>query len=154
MEPFKRTVKIGTIQEDWDNIHRTISIKIELRPCQHLHALYENPTETQTEIGQCLSITGEVGKGKFCISCGQIDSTLKEAIEKIRFTTEMTREKLRKLLTIWNQYHLNDMQGGYIHQTAIRDERQRKGETIEYGELTKIPEFKKCSVCGYSYGHA
>jgi len=72
--------------------------------------------------GDRLSITGVVGpmrNGDCRGGCGQIDSTIEDAIasdEGFIIHPLWTKEMLVKFLEIWDRWHLNDMKAGTVKQ--------------------------------------
>ena len=98
----------------------------------------------------CLTISGVEGPLKTgnCLgSCRQIEYWTKLSNIKGK---DLSLKECIKLLNIWREWHLNNMQAGCEHQRellkCIKDR--------SYDHLMKIPEFKKCSKCDYAYGSA
>ena len=87
-----------------------------------------------------LSISGVVGplsSGNALGSCGQIDSSIKEALNagELSFAPEWSTESVRKLLAVWDVWHLNDMQAGCEHQRS-------NGWSMEAVRKVKIYQWK------------
>jgi hypothetical protein len=109
-----------------------------------------------------LSIHGVVGpwhSGNCAGSCGQCDGEL----EKIGvFHRGWSKEKVRRLRQVWNDWHLNHLRPGCIHQAEWNAGKMLTmpgGEKKEAGWVTpdEHPEGlleKPCPVCGYKYGSA
>lgn len=89
------------------------------------------------ESGHAVSMTGEIWqpRGNGCIACGQCQDSFRACMNLGGFTYAkgMTKEKLRRLLDIWDEHHLNGMQSGTRQQMAILKENEinsdeRKGD--------------------------
>jgi hypothetical protein len=142
MEQFVKVVNPGKIEIG--GRLREVFIKIELR-----------------EDGE-LSIAGVVGpwhSGNCAGSCGQCD----EALENISvFHKGWSKARARKLRQVWNDWHLNHMRPGCVHQAEWNMSKMLElpgGEKKEAGWVTpdEHPEGlleKPCPVCGYKYGSA
>ena len=50
---------------------------------------------------------------------GQINDELRERIDEINFNNGWNREKLLKLLDIWDKWHMNDMHPECDHQRGL-----------------------------------
>jgi hypothetical protein len=89
-----------------------------------------------------LSISGKVVQGKHAVAFGQIRGDLDDITENLIGNT------LDVLATLWDQYHLNDMQAGCIHQTPITEYlTHHEWKDRQQAETDKCPE-------GYRYGSA
>jgi hypothetical protein len=109
-----------------------------------------------------LSLAGVVGpwhSGDCAGSSGQCD----EELEKISvFHKGWSKEKVRKLRRVWNDWHLNHMRPGCVHQAEWNTSKLLEmphGEKKPAGRVTpdEHPEGllnKPCPVCGYKYGSA
>jgi hypothetical protein len=109
-----------------------------------------------------LSICGVAGpwhSGNCAGSCGQCD----EGLEKISvFHKGWSKEKAGKLRQVWNDWHLNHMRPGCVHQAEWDTSKMLEmpdGKEKEAGWVTidEHPEgllCKPCPVCGYKYGSA
>ena len=129
------------------------------------------------------SISGVIGpmrNGDALGSCGQINDTVREHLEKreINFAKGWDRTKTFQLLEIWDEHHLNDLKAGCEHQRAAKWEdvridpaelpnshanRDEKGilamwvypkETGKEDSHEKGLLTKPCEVCGYKFGTA
>jgi hypothetical protein len=82
--------------------------------------------------------------------------------EDIRFSSGWNLSQFKKLLDVWDKWHLNDMQAGCVHQRAMGWDKelinpdlpaeQKNMKCWEYppiGYLTGV-----CPECGYKYGSA
>lgn len=119
-------------------------------------------------INKKLSITGSCSR-----SSGQCDSTLREHLDSIKFKQPFgfwTKEKLNKLLRIWNEHHLNNLEPACEHQrelkwediridptelpnsSANRDEKGILASWVYEKEHPKGFLCKPCPICGYEYG--
>jgi hypothetical protein len=99
----ERTVTVGSLPPEYGNGAR--------RPVIHIGAKL---TETQFSVSGDLKRPGasDVDMG------GQINGTLREALDAhaIEFTGKWTAAKLREVLDLWDEWHLNDMTAGCQHQ--------------------------------------
>jgi hypothetical protein len=109
-----------------------------------------------------LSLSGVVGpwhSGNCAGSCGQCDEELEEIGA---FHTGWSKETVKKLRQVWNDWHLNHMRPGCVHQAEWDTSKMLEtpdGEVKEAGWVTTSghPEGllnKPCPVCGYKYGSA
>lgn len=89
--------------------------------------------------GQRLSLTGET-----VYSAGQIIDDVR-AIVKPR--TGLTAADIEELVSIWEEYHLNDMNALCSHQTV-------KWEDSRYGRRMDLDAIGPCPVSGYRPGSA
>ena len=105
---MKKTIYLGTIPE-WNN---TGSAKVA------------SGVYCKAEIADGkFSISGVIGplaSGNARGSCGQIDSSIREALDagELSFAPEWNADSVRRLLAVWDAWHLNDMQAGCEHQRA------------------------------------
>lgn len=155
MTPFKRTFRVGKAPA-WSR-----------RGTEVLAALWITVEYKIEHDKGRLSITGVHGPqsdGDCLGSCGQCTDTLKAIVDgpAINLTEGMTRERLARLLDVWQTWHLNDMHADCEHmkrdhgwnplepltiwkwklkaqtcaqQKALRDEAERRmmaGETAHY----------------------
>lgn len=89
-----------------------------------------------------LSISGVEGplqSGNALGGCGQIQDDLVESITEPG--EGWSRAMIKKFVSIWSKWHLNDMRSNCIHQEA-------RGETWENNPGTV------CPVCKFKLGHA
>lgn len=78
--------------------------------------------------------------GTSSIMSGQINEYLESLDSKdYQLHPDWTEEMFRKLLDIWERWHLNDMRAGCSHQRAMDWNRD---EHLD----------KPCPICGYKYG--
>lgn len=81
-----------------------------------------------------------------CYHCGQMQDTIREWLEegyhfgKIRWL--YSKDRIKKILDIWDRWHLNDMRAECEHQREL-------GWTWDNGHA-ETP----CPVCGYRLGSA
>jgi len=126
-----------------------------------------------------LSITGVEGplaNGNASGSCGQIGKSIDDKyLETFTFAPDWDRDGLSCLLSIWDIYHLNDMQPGCVHQMAMGWNKKpidpskpvhTYGEHypgqivaswntwgwISHYEHTNGLLTKPCQICGHKYG--
>jgi hypothetical protein len=109
-----------------------------------------------------LSLAGVVGpwhSGNCAGSCGQCDEELEDISV---FHKGWSKEKTRKLRRIWNDWHLNHLRPGCVHQARWGTSkllRLSNGEEKAAGWVTpsEHPDGlleRPCPVCGYKYGSA
>jgi hypothetical protein len=78
--------------------------------------------------------------GTSSIMSGQINEYLESLDPRdYRLCPDWTEEMYRRLLDIWERWHLNDMRAGCSHQRAMDWNRD---EHLD----------KPCPICGYKYG--
>lgn len=96
-----------------------------------------------------LSITGVEGalaSGNCLGSCGQIDMDYRKGHlgKDFQMIDGWTLPMFRKLLAIWDKWHLNDLKAGCEHQRALG------WEADGYDKHPSEP----CPTCGYKFGTA
>jgi len=142
-------IEIGKISGEKFGYRQSLPITIEIKL-------------KQTEKGEALSICGNIWKPKRTdiVEGGQCQDTIREALNEGKIKLKgYTEADILKLLDIWDRWHLNDLRAGCEHQRALIPlYKKEKGEDFfdvsNYDEIIKLPEFKKCSICGYKYGTA
>ena len=91
-----------------------------------------------------LSISGveaPLSSGNCLGGCGQIYQSL-DKYDEPKLKEDWTPEMYSKLINIWENWHLNDLQAGCEHQRAL-------GWDIDgYDKHPSEP----CPTCGYKYG--
>lgn len=122
-----------------ENYH--VTVEIELKKEKRIKKDYTS----LKEVKNCyvLSIRGEVKDNNYNFSsCGQcIDE-----INKLSYTKK-DRVTINKIVKIWEQYHLNDMQAGTKNQEALLPEH------CDYDRALKIlTKQKLLSDRGHKYG--
>lgn len=149
----------------------------EIRPVYRI----EKTVMPGTLDGQDIFIKIEFSNKKLSISgtcknsSGQIDSDLRKDLDKIKFKQPFgfwTKEKLNKLLRIWEEYHLNDLEPACEHQRELkwkdiridpaelpssianRDEKGILASWVYEKDHPKGFLCKPCPTCGYKYGSA
>lgn len=146
---MSREIELGRIKTPYYSTSQLCTVEITLK---------------QTQKGLTLSICGNIWNNKHTdiTEGGQIQDTLKKALsyhtigytgkQHSRFTSLKRKyADIKRLLIIWDRWHLNDMNAGCEHQRELlRDKVQFPNQ--EYTELIKHSEFIKCSKCGYAYG--
>jgi len=138
---MKKTIEIGKIKREGRNYRCILTIKIRNE---------ENDKPT-------LSITGEITRYKRVICCGQIDNEIEQYYNDGSLNLFIKAEQLEKLLQIWRRWHLNDLRPYCEHQWKLIPYYENElGKTFfdanNYGHIIKLPDFKWCSRCGYTYG--
>jgi hypothetical protein len=89
-------------------------------------------------------VEGALASGDCLGACGQIDVHLRHEIlgEDYVLVPPWTEEMFRKLLDLWDKWHLNDKHAGCEHQ------RELGWEKDGYDKHPSEP----CPICGYEYG--
>lgn len=106
-----------------------------------------------------LSMTGveaPLPSGNAGGSCGQIYKPLSE-YDKPKLKTGWTIAKYNKLIKIWEEWHLNDLQPACKHQRELIPAiENKKGKDFfsanNLDNIWKVKGFRKCSICNYKYG--
>ena len=97
-----------------------------------------------------LSITGSSR-----YSFGQIDDELRKRIDEINFKNGCNREKLLKLLDIWDKWHLNGMHPECEHQMELgwdkegKDTVQKYTFTLSTDTIRKKEKLKEEIISGF-----
>ena len=138
---FQHTHKIGR-----DPVGRSVEITVELR---------------QNEKGITLSMCGDVWQKNRSdiIAGGQLEDHIFDYLKKYLYP----RDKIKRMVEVWKEYHLNDMNAGCEHQRAEQwgekelilpsGEKKRSGWVYEKEHPEGVLS-KPCPVCGYQYGSA
>lgn len=101
MKTFEKTVKVGTLH-GYDNYTVKITATVREATGSRVDDPFGEPVT-----GQELSISGECGRDRQSgSSFGQIVDTLRN----------FTDEKIQRLCDIWDEWHLNAMTSGCVHQ--------------------------------------
>lgn len=112
--------------------------------------------------GGCLGITGVIGPnrhGKCRGGCGQIDSTIKDAIasdEAFAVHPLWTKEMLAEFLEIWDRWHLNALRAGTVKQMDYLRSLTFPGGNYHKWALQVLEDARlnPDPVDGYRYGSA
>ena len=89
-----------------------------------------------------LTISADICRSGHVVAGGQSLDTVREVTTHGTPSKDWPRKRILKLLSIWERWHLNDMQAGCEHQRTL-------GWT-SYDEHPSEP----CPTCGYKYGSA
>ena len=143
---FKKEISLGKI--DYNGRGRKnheVSLKIELRNKEEAR-----DWDTLQEVQNVpeLSISGNVWNTRKTdiVSGGQNDDTIREYFG--------SNPKVRRLIEIWNDYHLNDMKTGTIRQTEAVEKAGIKGREYDYNKAVEhLKEIGLYEDDGYKYGH-
>jgi len=146
---LKKEIEIGRVEGNSYGYKQSLPVTIEIELKQ------ENK-------GVVLSIVGNIWQPRRgdIVEGGQCQDTIREHLNDGTLKLKgYTKEEILKLLDIWDRWHLNDLRAGCEHQRALIPlYKKEKGEDFfnasNYDEIIKLPEFKKCPVCGYKYGTA
>jgi len=150
---LKKTIKIGKIKEvapftyaEPREVWASVILEIELKEIRDPFIITIDGKKVPKEVR--LSICGTIEYHRTFIAGGQIKDTLEKAYKNNTLSLKIPDALFIKILEIWDKWHLNDLRAYCIHQKPIVE--RHKGKS--YDELIKIPELKKCPVCGYRYG--
>jgi len=137
--PVEKTIEIGKVSGTVYGYRRSLPVTIDIE-------LKDKPE------GKALRITGDiwVPTRVETVASGQIDDTLRGHYKEGALRLTIPKETFQKLLDVWDEWNLNDLRAGCEHQRAWIRERGLKD--VPYEELIKIPEFKRCPICGFEYG--
>jgi hypothetical protein len=105
----KKTVELGTLPATEHFRPERVKVEIEISNCL-------NP-----DTGPRLSIVGVTYTGTREHSAGQILDDVRRLLDTPGATLNYPREKIARLLEIWDRWHLNDMRAGCQHQRARWD---------------------------------
>ncbi len=110
----------------------------------------------------CLSICGEIHRSGHYVGGGQCVDTVRDVYQ--HGTLAIPYKQARKLVRIWERWHLNDMRAGCEHQRTAGWNHSIKLES-DWGEGQRnmaiwMPRkehprgllSEPCWVCGYKYG--
>lgn len=105
---MKKTLYLGTVPEWSGNGRSKVASGVFLK--------------ASIEDGK-FSISGVIGplaSGNARGSYGQIDSSIREALDagELSFAPEWNADSVRRLLAVWDAWHLNDMKAACEHQRA------------------------------------
>ena len=108
----------------------------------------------ETDTG--FNLTGRIRNHSY----GQIDDTVRAAIQEQKFEFLIPEEDVRHVLDYWDKWHLSDLRPGCPHQTEflkqLRVRRPTLFEKYDYmaikGELVDAG-LSPCHICAYEYGH-
>jgi hypothetical protein len=132
MENFNIHRKYVGAMADGTRVFVNASVKTEERECQTVdHGTVRN--------GQRLSLTGET-----VYSAGQIIDDVRAVVKPAK---GLTAADLLELVSIWEEYHLNDMKALCAHQTAAY-EYSRGYKSLD------LDAIGACPVSGYRPGSA
>lgn len=116
----------------------------------------------QREQGPEVSISGGVWNPRHTdmISAGQMIGNIGKWLDRGALVNlRHPASDLRRLVKVWERWHLNYMRPYCEHQRAVveRETRQRGDEFFNASNLDAIwtvPELNKCPICGFKYGTA
>ncbi|MCV0393682.1 MAG: hypothetical protein K5790_10410 [Nitrosopumilus sp.] len=127
--PKKEVKKIGnepvvaSVKDfDYNGRSQAVTLNVELREKDHPQKgidgkEYKNPLELGISGGIWNSNHSDITTG------GQIQDTLREQFEKGNIKVNgISDEEFRKLLDVWDRWHLNDLNAGTKKQESIIDE--------------------------------
>jgi len=143
---FEKTYKIGNIGKQ--TVYVTIEINKVNRNTRDWNLNKINEYYT-------LSLTGEVKRGRRWEEGGQIDSTIREALERAEFvpSEDLLYSDIVDLLDIWEQWHLNDLTPGTQRQMLALRQAGIKGDyekELEYLRSVGL-EYDRGYHFGYSW---
>lgn len=142
---MKTVLKFGKIAYEGKKKTNLVEVSIELRNKEKV-----NEWETFKELTNVpeLSICGQVWDSEHYdhLCGGQCLDTLKELLPN--------NKKLGRIVEIWDEYHLNDMNAGSKRQTEFLNNLKATGWKYDYTDAcNKLKEAGLYMDNGYSYGH-
>jgi hypothetical protein len=132
MEKFSIRRKYVGALEDGTRVY----VNANVQDLDHPMMTVDHGTVTS---GLRLSLTGETR-----YSAGQIIDDVRAIVKPVK---GLTAADLLELVSIWEEYHLNDMNALCIHQTI-------KWEDSTYGRRMDLDAIGACPVNGYRPGSA
>ena len=155
-EHNKKTKKTNVTLENFKKIINPLSAKFGRRGNVFIEITWQDKKLSLH------GVEGPLHNGNALGGAGQMYQPLDEYDEP-KLKEGWTKEKYNMLLTIWKEYHLNDMQPDCEHQRAmgwgdiLLDESKPKTQDNMAGwtypkEHPKGVLGKECPVCGYKYG--
>lgn len=148
---WQKKLRIGT---DADGIIVTIEVELRLKARTDSNGMTTD-LEPAPDHYTTLSISGE-GKlphARDCAYCGQIQDTIRD--EFVGGKLVIKREKLLRILEIWDEWHLNDVTAGTAKQEKLLKEHYSRNKRCHrYEDACEV--LKRAGLYddrGYIYGH-
>jgi len=153
---YERMFFIGRMKDDF--YKHPLKVFVELSISKGKRQDWEDLKEKESHIisfsGVIITFNGSLKDGRGWFSAGQINGTLKCALEEGRL---FKKQAIRQLVELWEKYHLNDLKAGTKRQEEKVKEYFNKGllEEYDYGKVAEL--LKKDGLYednGYRYGSA
>lgn len=140
--------------------HHAVTIKIRLEskgsPQKGTDLkMYDSPVELGISAGSWNLSRSDITQG------GQMQDTLREEFDKgnMKLKSSISHDEFKKLLNIWDQWHLNDLNAGTDAQRKILDEHENDSKYQKLDKFLDRPrailkDFKSNPDRGYDYGSA
>jgi len=140
--------------------HHPVTLKLELRekgqPQQGVDLkTHENPIE--------LSMSGSIWNlsRSDCTQCGQMQDTIRDELNSgnLRLKSNISQDDMKKLLDIWDRWHLNGLKAGTTKQNELIEMHRDDPKYAEQDVFLDRPrailkDFDADPDNGYSYGSA
>lgn len=144
---------------DYKNKRQAVTMKVELKSKAGNQKGVDGKTHTKLET---LSISGSIWNANHSdiTNGGQINDTLRKLLNDGKLTpVNMSKEEFRKLLDVWDRWHLNDLRAGTPRQLEMIDkhisEEQYKSYDGHYEKALQILSDYNLKRDGYyEYGTA
>ena len=144
---------------DYKNKKQAVTMTVELKSKAGNQRGVDGKNHTKLET---LSISGGIWNNKHSdiTTGGQINDTLRRLLDEGKLTpVNMSKEEFRKLLDVWDRWHLNDVRAGTPRQLEVIDqhidETQYKTYDGHYEKsLAILSDYKLRKDGGYEYGSA
>lgn len=143
---FSRKIVIG---RDPDNYKVTLEMEVEkVTGMNNMRTINLKPIKSWKEF----SISGFAQYRPQCdySYCGQIQDEIRENVDKYKFLA-IPKEKIIKILELWDRWHLNDLHAGTRKQEALL----KKSKIHDYTERCNFLTSNDFQIDrGYMYGSA
>ena len=157
VENMKKKIEIGRIKGDIFGYKRSLLVVLEIGIRKEERETLTIDLEKVNEY-EVLTISGDVWNTKRTdILCGgQICDDIKEWLDNNKFVKLYIEEKkLRKLLEIWERWHLNDLHAGTRKQEKAIREWRKKNNITGWAYDKECEYLKSIGLLvdrGYEYG--
>ena len=135
-------------------MRETVYLNVELRSRESVapHMTIEHqPITTYTE----LAITADIYEGKRDIGGGQSIDALREIANDLNSQPEgFSRDRLRRIVDIWERWHLNGLRAACIHQRTSAEALYTAFPGYSNNEARWTVLSTLFCPEGYSYGHS
>jgi len=144
---------------DYKNKKQAVTMTVELKSKAGNQRGVDGKNYTKLET---LSISGGIWNNRHTdiTTGGQINDTLRRLLDEGKLTpVNMSKEEFRKLLDVWDRWHLNDIKAGTPKQSEtidahISEEKYKKYDGHYEKSLAILEDYKLRKDGGYEYGSA
>ena len=156
---FRKKLTIGRVKGEEFGYKRSlkVDIEIEIRRSEWKGKTIDLENVSEKNV---LAITGDVWnvKQSDVIMCGQIQNEIRRWINENKFKElYIDKDKLLKILEIWDRWHLNDLHAGTRRQRETIKEWRKKNNITGYAFDKEVEYLKSIGLYednGYRYGSA